>query len=182
MNNWIKKISFVFLGIALATSAQAEEAEATNVKIAIVDMERALFQSDGAQASFKQVEEQFGDDLVKIEALKKEIAGDQEKLQKDGAIMSDDEQRKLRNNIKEDQSEFQFYAGKLQQAETQWRQQFFRANLPRIQQILKQLIEEEKVDMVLNGQAVIHVKPDLDLTKKLLIKLNEASASANAKK
>jgi len=139
-------------------------------------MERALFQSEGAKNSFKQVEDQFGDDLVKIKNLEKSIKDDQQKLQKDGAIMSDEEQRKVRNNIKENQSEFQFYAGKLQQAETQWRQQFFRANLPRIQEILKKLIEEEKVDMVLNGQAVIHVTPELDLTKKLLNKLNEASA------
>ena len=167
--NWIKA-SLIALSF-IATSAQAAD-----TKIAIVDMERALFQSNGAQASFKQVEEQFGDDLVKIKALEKAIKENQEKLQKDGAIMSDDEQRKLRNNIKESQSEFQFFAGKLQQAEQQWRQQFFRANLPKLQEIMKKLIEEEKVDMVLNGQAVIHVSPDLDLTKKLLLKLNEASA------
>lgn len=170
MTTWIKKLSATVLGLALAMGAQA------STKIAIVDMERALFQSEGAKASFKQVEEQFGDDLVKIKALENAIKEDQQKLQKDGAIMSDDEQRKVRNQIKESQSEFQFFAGKLQQAETQWRQQFFRANLPRIQEILEKLIEAEKVDMVLNGQAVIHVTPELDLTKKLLIKLNEATA------
>lgn len=172
MNKWIKSLSAALLGMIVVAGAQAAD-----TKIAIVDMERALFQSEGAKNSFKQVEEQFGDDLVKIKNLEKGIKDDQQKLQKDGAIMSDDEQRKIRNNIKENQSEFQFYAGKLQQAETQWRQQFFRANLPRIQEILKKLIEEEKVDMVLNGQAVIHVTPELDLTKKLLIKLNEASAA-----
>jgi len=172
MNKWIKSLSAALLGMVVVAGAQAAD-----TKIAIVDMERALFQSEGAKNSFKQVEEQFGDDLVKIKNLEKGIKDDQQKLQKDGAIMSDDEQRKIRNNIKENQSEFQFYAGKLQQAETQWRQQFFRANLPRIQEILKKLIEEEKVDMVLNGQAVIHVTPELDLTKKLLIKLNEASAA-----
>lgn len=171
MNKWIKSLSAALLGMVVVAGAQAAD-----TKIAIVDMERALFQSEGAKNSFKQVEEQFGDDLVKIKNLEKGIKDDQQKLQKDGAIMSDDEQRKIRNNIKENQSEFQFYAGKLQQAETQWRQQFFRANLPRIQEILKKLIEEEKVDMVLNGQAVIHVTPELDLTKKLLNKLNEASA------
>ena len=155
----------------------ASTAMAAGSKIAVVDMERALFQSDGAKASFKQVEDQFGDDLGKIKQLEKEMMESQEKLQKDGAIMSDEEQRKIRNNIKEQQSEFKFFAGKLQQAEQQWRQQFFRANLPRLQDILKTLIEAEKVDIVLNGQAVIHVVPDLDLTKKLLNKLNEASAA-----
>ncbi len=170
MNKWMNTLATAFFTLAMATSVHAS-------KIAIVDMERALFQSDGAKASFKQVEEQFGDDLVKLKNLEEGITTAQEKLQKDGAIMSDEEQRKLRNGIKENQSEYQFYANKLQQAEGQWRQQFFRANLPRIQEILKKLIEEEKVDMVLNGQAVIHVTPELDLTKKLLLKLNEATAA-----
>jgi len=170
MNKWMNTLATAFLTLAVAAGAHAS-------KIAIVDMERALFQSDGAKASFKQVEDQFGDDLVKLKNLEEGITSAQEKLQKDGAIMSDEEQRKLRNGIKENQSEYQFYANKLQQAEGQWRQQFFRANLPRIQEILKKLIEEEKVDMVLNGQAVIHVAPELDLTKKLLLKLNEATAA-----
>jgi outer membrane protein len=155
----------------------ASSAMAAGSKIAVVDMERALFQSEGAKASFKQVEDQFGDDLGKIKQLEKDMLASKEKLDKDGAIMSDDEQRKVRNEIKEQQSEFKFFAGKLQQAEQQWRQQFFRANLSRLQDILKALIEAEKVDIVLNGQAVIHVVPDLDLTKKLLNKLNEASAA-----
>jgi outer membrane protein len=167
MNTW-KILLAATLSLTLSAGAFA-------TKIAVVDMERALFQSEGAKASFKQVEDQFGDNLVKIKELEKELLETQKKLQKDGAIMSDDEQRKLRNTVKEKQSEFQFHAGKLQQAEQQWRQQFFRANMPRIQEILKGIIDEQKVDIVLSGQAVIHVTPELDLTKILLDKLNQAS-------
>jgi len=169
MKTWTKLLAASLFFIASFAMAEGN-------KIAVVDMERALFQSDGAKASFKQVEDQFGDDIEKIKALEKEMVAIQEKLQKDGAIMSDDEQRKARNEIKEKQSEFQFFAGKLQEAEKQWRAQFFRASLPRLQEILKNLIDEEKIDVVLNGQAVIHASADLDLTKKLLNKLNEASA------
>lgn len=169
MKNWTKVIAASLCLVAGSAMAAG--------KIAVVDMERALFQSEGAKASFKQVEDQFGDDLVKIKELEKVLTEHQQKLQKDAAIMSDEEQRKMRNTIKEKQSEFQFFAGKLQQAEQQWRQQFFRANLPRLQEILKTLIEKEKVDVVLNGQAVIHVIPELDLTKNLLSELNKASSA-----
>lgn len=169
MKNWTKVIA---ASLCLVTGSAMAAG-----KIAVVDMERALFQSEGAKASFKQIEDQFGDDLVKIKELEKVLTEHQQKLQKDAAIMSDEEQRKMRNTIKEKQSEFQFFAGKLQQAEQQWRQQFFRANLPRLQEILKTLIEKEKVDVVLNGQAVIHVIPELDLTKNLLNELNKASSA-----
>lgn len=176
MKKWTKALA---LGIYLAATSIAQAAES---KIAVVDMERALFQSEGAKKSFKQVEDQFGDDLEKIKKLENSMKTTQEKLQKDAAIMSDDEQRKLRNEIKESQSEYQFFVNKLQQAEQQWRQQFYRANLPQVSNILKALIEEEKVDIVLNGQAVIHVVPDMDLTKKLLEKLNQATVDVADKK
>lgn len=167
MNKWIKRLALSLAVISTPAFAN---------KIAVVDLERALFMSDAAQESFKQVKEQFGDDIVKVEALQKELIASEKKLQKDGAIMSDDEQRKLRNTIKEKQSEFQFFAGKIQQAEQQFKQQYFRANGAGVQKLLKELIDAEKVDMVLNGQAVMYVTPDLDLTKKLLIKINEATA------
>ena len=172
MNNWMKASKVLVASVCmLAGAAFADQ------KIAVVDMERALFQSEGAKASFKQVEDQFGDDLGKVKVLEKELMDIQKKLQKDADIMSDDEQRKIRNTVKEKQSEYKFFAGKLQQAEQQWRQQFFSANMQRLKAILKSLVDEEKVDIVLNGQAVIHVTPDLDLTKKLLNKLNQASAA-----
>lgn len=168
MNKWIKRLSLI---LAFATTP------AMAAKIAVVDLERALFMSDAAQESFKQVKDQFGDDIVKVENLQKELIAADQKMKKDGAIMSDDEQRKLRNTMKEKQSELQFFAGKIQQAEQQFKQQYFRANGAGVQKLLKELIDAEKVDMVLNGQAVMYVTPDLDLTKKLLIKINEATAN-----
>jgi Skp family chaperone for outer membrane proteins len=63
MNNW-KTLLAAALSLTLSAGAFA-------TKIAVVDMERALFQSEGAKTSFKQVEDQFGDNLVKIKELEK---------------------------------------------------------------------------------------------------------------
>lgn len=167
MNKWIKRLSFVIAFIATPAMAQ---------KVAVVDLQRALFTSDPAQESLKQIKDQFGDDIVKVEELQKEIIKASEQLQKDGAVMSDDEQRKLRNTIKEKKSELQFFASKVQQAEQQFMQQYLQANGQAAQKLLFDIAKEEKVDLVLNGQAVMFVVPELDLTKKLLLKINEAAA------
>ena len=150
---------------------------AEGLKIGAVNTIRVLEKSPQAISAEALIKKEFASRDRALVAQQKKTKSMEDRLAKDGAIMSDDEQRKLRNNVKEKQSEFQFHAGKLQQAEQQWREQFFRANMPRIQEILKKIVEEEKVDMVLNGQAVIHVTPDLDLTKKLLNKLNQATAA-----
>lgn len=162
-----KIITALFAASALmAPLAQAE------LKVAIVDMQRALFASDSAQESRKQIESQFADDIKKVKAIEKEILGAQEKLQKDGAVMSDDEKRIEANKIKEKRTEFQFFANKLKQAEQQWQQQFFRANAPKLDTVLKGIIDEGGYDIVLNERSYIFAKPELDLTKILLEKLN----------
>ena len=158
--------AIITTGALLAPAAYAE------VSIAIVDMQRALFASDAAQVSRKQVESQFSDDIKKIKDLETIIIAAQEKLQKDGAVMSDDEKRAEANKIKEKRTEFQFFANKLKQAEQQWQQQFFRANAKKLDVILKGIIDEGKYDIVLNERSYIYAKPSLDLTKTLLEKLN----------
>lgn len=162
-----KIITALFAASAfMAPLAQAE------LKVAIVDMQRALFASDAAQVSRKQIESQFSDDITKIKTLEKAILGAQEKLQKDGAVMSDDEKRIEANKIKEKRTEFQFFANKLKQAEQQWQQQFFRANAPKLDTVLKRIIDDGGYDIVLNERSYIFAKPELDLTKILLEKLN----------
>jgi outer membrane protein len=158
--------------IVTAGALMAPVANAAELNIAIVDMQRALFASDAAQASRKQVESQFSDDIKKIKDLETTIIAAQEKLQKDGAVMSDDEKRTEENKIKEKRTEFQFFANKLKQAEQQWQQEFFRANAQKLDGILKAIIDEGKYDIVLNERSYIYAKPTLDLTKILLEKLN----------
>lgn len=141
-------------------------------KIAVVDMERALFLSEAAQSSLKKFEKDNQSEVDKLKELQQELLALREKNEKDADVMSDDERRKLASQFEEKSATYKFYAQKLQQAEVKWRQEFFQEQQPRIENVLKDMVEKEKYDVILQAGAAIYVSPEADLTKKLIERLN----------
>lgn len=141
-------------------------------KVAVVDMERALFLSNAAQASIAQFEKDNTTDINKLKTLEQSLRELREKIEKESDIMSDDEARRLRSRFEEQSAEFQFFARKLQQMEQQWKRDFFQTQLPTIERLLKAIIDEGGYHVVLQSGAVIYSTPNIDLTRTLLERLN----------
>ena len=141
-------------------------------KIAVVDMERALFLSNAAEESLKKFEKDNKSDVDQIKTIQQELIEMKNKSETDADVMSDDERRKLTSKFEEKSATYQFYAKKLQQAENQWRQAFFQEQQPNIERELKALVEKGKYDIVLQSGAVIFAQPSVDITKQLIDRLN----------
>lgn len=159
-----------FLQIALlamtATFAQAE------MKIAVVDMQRAVLASDEAKAAVEKFRTAKQDDIDIISKLETELKGIQEKIAKDGEIMSEDERRKLKNSFEEKATTYKFHRQNMQKAEQQELQQLAQMMEPKMQKALKAIIDENKYDLVLRPEMVIFNGPSTDITKLLLEQLN----------
>lgn len=159
----------LFLAIILAMTTQLALA---NTKVGVVDMERALFLSDAAQTSLKKFEKDNQSEVNKLKELQQELLALKDKNEKDADVMSDEERRKLVGQFEEKSATYKFYAQKLQQAEIKWRQDFFQEQQPRIEKVLKEIIDKEKYDIILQAGAVVYTAPTSDLTKKLIDRLN----------
>lgn len=159
---------WVFLMMALL----APWSMAESVKIAVVDMERALFNSEAAKVSAEQFQADNKADIDKLKAIRAEVASLNEKLEKEGDIMSEEERRKQAEKINAQREEYQYYARKLQQQENNWKRGFFESKLPELEKILKKLIEEGGYDIVLQAGTVVFASPKVDLTSLLLERLN----------
>ena len=154
--------------IAAATINLAVAAD----KVAVVDMERALFLSDAATAAVKEFEKANQSDIDKLKSLQEDLMAAQKRVETEGDIMSDDQRRELKNEVEQKTQEYQFYGRKLQQLEEKWKRDLFNKQLPELEKTLKALIDEKGYDVVLNAQAVIFKSPDADITKLLLERLN----------
>lgn len=141
-------------------------------KIAVVDIERALFLSDAAQASLTKFEKDNQGEVDKLKELQQELLAIKEKGDKDGDVMSDEERRKLSSQFEEKSATYKFYAQKLQQAEGKWRQIFLQEQQPRIEKELKAIVDNDKYDVILQAGAVVYAAPSTDITKKLIERLN----------
>lgn len=160
-----------FLKVALlamtATFAQAE------VSIAVVDMQRAVLASDEAKAAVEKFRQEKQSEIDTIAKLETELKGIQEKIAKDGEIMSEDERRKLKNSFEEKATTYKFHRQNMQKAEQQELQNLAQMMEPKMQAALKAIIDEKKYDLVVRPEMVIYNAPGTDITKLLLEKLNE---------
>lgn len=158
--------------LAMAATLLMNAAMAEGSKVAVVDMERALFLSEAAKTSIKQFEADNKADIEKLKDLEKALRDLQEQVQKNADVMSDEERRNSANDFEEKKAEFQFFAKKLQQMEQKWKREFFQAQLPELEKLLKAIIDEAQYDVVLQSGAAIYVSPKADITKLLLERLN----------
>jgi outer membrane protein len=159
-----------FFQIALlAMTASFAQAE---MKIAVVDMQRAVLASDEAKVAVEKFRAAKQDDIDTISQLETELKGIQDKMAKDGEIMSEDERRKLKNSFEEKATTYKFHRQNMQKAEQQELQQLAQAMEPRMQEALKAIIDEKKYDLVVRPDMVIYNGPGTDITKLLLEQLN----------
>lgn len=161
-----------FLQVALlalaATAAQAE------TSIAVVDMQRAVLASDEAKVAVEKFRAAKQSEIDTITKLETELKGIQDKIAKDGEIMSEDERRKLKNSFEEKATTYKFHRQNMQKAEQQELQALAQAMEPKMQKALKSIIDEKKFDLVVRPEMVIYNAPGTDITKLLLERLNAA--------
>jgi len=166
------KAALAVLVCSVSTLALAEG------KIAVFDLQSAILQTDAAQERLKEVRAQ--DEYKKNKAEFDKIKSEGEELvktyQKDSAIMSEEQKVAAQQKITSMQEDLEHVAGKLQQAEQAAAQELFQEMGPKVQEVLREIIEKEGVGLLLQRQAVIHAEPSYSITAKVTDKLNQLNA------
>jgi outer membrane protein len=157
----------------LAALMMAGTAMAAEMKIAVLDTQRALVESDEAQALLAQAQKELQAEQDQLQALGEEIVALQERLQTDGEVMSATEQRKLQKEIEDKQIDYQFLGNKLQKEVNDRRQELLQQMVPKIDVVLKDLIELEGYDMIMERGSLRYVNSKHDITRRVTEKLNE---------
>ena len=165
----MKKLSLV---LAVVFGLFTQVALAADVKIAVVDVRSGVMTSEDAKLKMEKLKGEFAQEKANLEALQMEIKKMEEKAQKDGAVMSMEEKRKLEKEAMEKVNELKFKGQQFQQSSQQEAQEVFQSLLPKFQKALKAVIDEQKLDLVIAREAALMVKPDLDITKAVTDKMN----------
>lgn len=147
-------------------------------KIAVVNLQEAILQTDQAQKRLANVrnQEDYLADKAEFDKLKQEFEDLAKKFQKDAAVMSQEQQLAARKKLANKQADLEHVTGKLQQAEQAAGQALLQEMSPRVQQVLRELITTEGVGLLLQQQAVIHADAGYSITAKVTDKLNQLPA------
>lgn len=172
--------TFAFLAAVLLLAVGSARAQAQeSLNIAVLDMTSALFNSEVAKQEDQKVRSETSADETRVRALAEEATALNEKLQKDGAVMSEDERRKATEEIEELGVQYEFLMQKIQRLYQERRQAFQEAYTPNLVQAITAVIEEGSYDVVFRAEAVLHYNPANDITARVTAKLNEQATPAN---
>lgn len=143
------------------------------LKVAVLDTQRALVESEEAKILLKRAQEELQKEEDQVRSLGEEILALQEKLNTDGEVMSATEQRRMTKDIEDKQIDYQFLVNKLQKQVNDRRQELLAQMVPKIDKVLKDLIEIEGYDMIMERGNLRYVNSKHDITRKVTEKLNE---------
>ena len=166
------KVSIVALAFTLPAAAMAQG------KIAVVNLQEAILQTDLAQKRLNEVrnQEDYKADKAEFDKPKKEFDDLVQKFQKDAAVMSQEQQVAARQKLASKQSDLEHVTGKLQQAEQGAGQMLLQEMSPRVQEVLRELIATEGIGLLLQRASVIHADAGYSITAKVTDKLNQLPA------
>ncbi len=170
----VKKIaSSLIVAAALTLTAGSTFAQSDNgLKIAVLNMAEALLNSDVAKGIEQELQAETKEDQDKLRNLATQGQQLQERLQKDGEVMSEAEQRRVVGEIQEIQNQYQFLLQKIQTLSNERRQQFQQTYAPNLVQAISEVVEEEGFDLVIRGEAALYYDNTLDITARVTEKLN----------
>ncbi|MEL0166864.1 MAG: OmpH family outer membrane protein [Pseudomonadaceae bacterium] len=142
------------------------------MKIAVLDYQMALLESDAAKKYSVDAEKQFGAQLQRVKNLEAEAKRLQERLQRDGEQMNQTEREKLDLELRQKVREFQLQSRELNEAKAQSDRQMLETLRPRLDSAVEGVLSAGGYDLVLDRGGVIEVKPQFDITRQVIERLN----------
>lgn len=165
----MRKLTQVVLCMAalMATPAFAE------MKIAVMNYQMALLESDSAKRYAVDAEKKFGPQLTKLKSLESGAKTIQDKLVKGGEKMQQGERERLELEFKQKARDFQFQSKELNEAKAVADREMLKQLKPKLDKAVEEAIKQGNYDLVLERGAVVHVKPQYDITRQVIERMNQ---------
>ncbi|MEZ7818590.1 MAG: OmpH family outer membrane protein [Pseudomonadales bacterium] len=159
----------------LATAMMAAPTVYAEMKIVVLDPVRAILESDEGKVLIEAANKEMQADSEQLRSQAEELQALQAKLQKDGEVMSDSDKRKAVKELESMQADLQFGSQKIQKIAQDKRQEILQTLAPQYDKVLKDLIQVDQIDLIVQPNALQYANPKHDITKRVTEKLNEQS-------
>jgi outer membrane protein len=163
--------------LAACAALAFSQSAAAELKIAVVDVNQAVGQTQEAQAFLERVQTELKPDQDRIRELTAEKSRIEERVERDGEVMSEAERAKLSEEYERVTSDLKYRTETYQKSLQRRRNELFRSMGPRVQAALNDIVEGEDFDIVVPAGSVIYASPDMDITGRLAERLDQKSGS-----
>lgn len=165
MRKFIKLV--ILTVVAISAPAYAE------MKIAVLNYQMALLESDVAKKYAVDSERKFGPRIAKLKALEEDARKLQDRLVKDGSKMKQAERERLELELNQKARDFQLQSKELNESKMKADQDMLKIIKPKLDKAVEDALKSGGFDLVLESGAVVDVKPQYDITKQVIDRLNK---------
>lgn len=156
--------------VAVALALLGSLAQAQELKIGYVDLQRVLRDAQPAKAAQAKLESEFGKREKELADLAARLKAASERLDRDAPTLAESERSRRQRELVEQDREFQRKRREFQEDLTQRKNEELAQVLDRANRAVKQIFDQEKYDLIL--QEVVFASPRVDITKRVIDALN----------
>ncbi|HQC72915.1 MAG TPA: OmpH family outer membrane protein [Candidatus Competibacteraceae bacterium] len=146
-------------------------AQAADLKIGFVSVAKILSSAPQAEAASKRLEQEFAPRQKGLVEAQKSVRKLEEKLSKDGAVMSESQRRSLENDIRNQLRDLNRTNAELREDFNLRRNEELGKFQKQVLEVINGLAKEEGFDLVVNDGATLYASPQVDITDKVLSRL-----------
>ena len=143
------------------------------MKVAVLNYQMALLESDAAKKYAVDAGKKFGPQLNRLKTLESDAKRIQERLMKDGEKMQTSERERLELEFKQKARDFQYQSKELNEAKAIADRDMLQQLKPKLDKAVEEVIKRGNYDLVLERGAVVEVKPQFDITKQVIERMNQ---------
>ncbi len=159
--------------IAVLSTMAVTGAAWADIKIAVLDYQMALLDSDAAKKYAVDSEKKFAPQLNKLKALESDAKRLQDRLMKDGEKMQQAEYERLELELKQKARDFQVQSQDLNEAKAMADNEVLQILKPKLDKAVEEVLKAGNYDLVIDRGAVVDVKPQLDITLRVIERMNQ---------
>lgn len=159
--------------LVLITAALMASPAFADMKIAVLNYQMALLESDAAKQYAVDAEKKFGPQLTKLRALESDAKALQDKLVNNASKMTQADRDKAENDFKQKARDFQFQSKELNEAKASADREMLKKLKPKLDQAVEETIKKGGFDLVIERGAVVDVKPQYDITRQVIERMNQ---------
>jgi len=145
------------------------------LRIGVVNSERILRESTAAKAAQQRLEQEFSRREKELQDTAARIKQLGERLERDMSVLSDADRGRRQREIADLDREFQRRQREFREDLNQRRNEELASVVERANRVIRQIAEQERFDLILQGQETVFASPRLDMTEKVLRALNAAT-------
>lgn len=160
------KIIAICVSVAFAPVVLAD-------KVAVLGYEEALLKSKAASSFRDTLKKELQGEQKRVLELEKQAKSLREKIQKNGATMSQDALRQAQLQFQKAFEEYQRSGQALQQKGAERQQEFINEMRPKLDKIVKKMIDKNNYDVVIAKKATVYVAKGFDITESVIKQLNK---------